>query len=284
MESDDRAVRGKPEESNRMPGGGERHADALEQRVEMRTAELADTNTTLQVQIAERELAESRVRELLAQQVQAVESERARISRDLHDTLGQHLAALALRMKTIAAMTASVAEVREHVASAHDLVRRIEDELDRLSYELRPPALDDLGLDEALRTHAQHWSSEAGVDIDLHSHGLRAARLPPVVETTVYRVVQETLTNIRKHAGATRVGLIVERRKDELRVIVEDDGCGFDSTSVVSGRGQHLGLRGMAERARLVAGQFEIESVPGRGTTAYLTIPIPADIDGPPSV
>jgi signal transduction histidine kinase len=105
-------------------------------------------------------------------------------------------------------------------------------------------------------------------------HVLRSGRLPAVVETTVYRVVQEALTNVRKHARATRVGLIAEWRAEQLRVVLEDDGVGFDGGAVVSEKGQRLGLRGMAERARLVGGELEIEAVPGRGTTIYLVVPI----------
>jgi signal transduction histidine kinase len=127
---------------------------------------------------------------------------------------------------------------------------------------------------------AQAWAKESGIPIDVHTHGLRTGRLAPVVETTVYRVVQETLTNVRKHAGASRVGLIVERRPGELRVVVEDDGEGFDAANVVSERGRRLGLRGMAERARLVAGHLEVESVAGRGTTVYLSIPLSEEADG----
>jgi len=249
----------------------------LELRVDERTAELAQANTALQIEIAERRLAEQQVRELLGGQVQAVEEERRRISRELHDTLGQHLAALAIGLKAIKEDAACAASVGERVARVQQAVRMIEEELDRLAYELRPLALDDLGLEDALRGHVLNWSAESGVTADLHTHGLRLGRLPAMVETTVYRVVQEALTNVRKHAGASRVGLIVEWRFDELRVVVEDDGCGFDSANVPSEAGRRLGLLGMAERAKLVAGRLEIESVPGRGTTIYLAIPVASD-------
>ncbi|HEX6704279.1 MAG TPA: PAS domain-containing protein [Albitalea sp.] len=251
----------------------------LEQRVDERTTELAGANAALQIEIEERGEAERQVRELLGSQVEAVEDERSRISRELHDTLGQHLVALALGLKAAQEQPDCAPSVRERIAQVQQVVRRIEDELDRLSYELRPLALDDLGLEEALRSHALAWSSESGVAMDVHTHGLRTGRLTPLVETTVFRVVQEALTNVRKHAGASRVGLIVERRLDELRVVVEDDGCGFDDASVVTAGGRHLGLRSMTERARLVAGQLEIESVPGRGTTVYLVIPVVPDVD-----
>jgi PAS domain S-box-containing protein len=256
--------------------------DELERRVVERTAELAEANGALVNEIIERRTAEEQVRELLGRLVQVVEEERARISRDLHDTLGQHLAVLTLQLKAIEELAGRAPGARERMAAAQQAVRLIDDEVDRLSYELRPVALDDLGLDEALRSHAQTWSAECGVAIDVHTHGLRTGRLPALVETTVYRIVQEALTNVRKHAGASRVGLIAERRLDEVRVVIEDDGCGFDSASVTPAAGRRLGLRGMSERAGLVAGRLEIESLPGRGTTVYLAIPVRTDVDGPP--
>jgi PAS domain S-box-containing protein len=254
--------------------------ESLEQRVDERTTALADANAVQRLEISERSRSEQQVRELLERQVQAVEDERSRIARELHDTLGQHLAALAIELRAVVESEQPSPSMRRRLVKIRALMRRMEDELDRLSYELRPLALDDLGLDDALRSHAQAWAKESGIPIDVHTHGLRTGRLAPVVETTVYRVVQETLTNVRKHAGASRVGLIVERRPGELRVVVEDDGEGFDAANVVSERGRRLGLRGMAERARLVAGHLEVESVAGRGTTVYLSIPLSEEADG----
>jgi signal transduction histidine kinase len=114
------------------------------------------------------------------------------------------------------------------------------------------------------------------VPVDIHTRGLRGRRFDPAVETTVYRVVQEALTNIRKHADASRVGLIVELRDGELRAIVEDDGQGMSHTGPITraAPGRHLGLRGMAERARLAGGRLDLESEPGRGTAVYLSVPL----------
>src|SRR5205823_3855545 len=134
-------------------------------------------------------VAEQHVRELLARQADAVESERRRISRELHDTLGQHLAVLAIELKTIAEQEAPPEVVRERLAKVRRAAGRIEDALDRLSYELRPLALDDLGLEEALRSHVEAWSAESDTAIELHTHRLQRQRLPPQVETTAYRVV-----------------------------------------------------------------------------------------------
>jgi PAS domain S-box-containing protein len=244
----------------------------LEERVAERTTELAEANEALQIEITERRQAEARVRELLARQAQAVEEERQRISRELHDSLGQRLVVLAMGLQAMegggpAAEATRIAELRR-------VTREIEDDIDRLSHELRPPALDDLGLVEALRSYVLEWGRESGVEVDLHAHGLHSVRFTPLLENTVYRVVQEALTNVRKHAQARRIGLVMERRGLELRVVIEDDGCGFEPGQVVSERGRHLGLRGMEERAHLVGGRLEIESRPGHGTTLYLVIPL----------
>lgn len=255
--------------------------DELEGRLEERSAELVAATETLHREVAERRSAEQRVRELLSRHVQAIEDERGRISRELHDTLGQHLAALGIGLKVVDDLAGRPAEAHERLHRLREVLDRLEEEIDRLSYELRPPALDELGLEDALRSYADTWSADSGVPVELHTHGLRTGRLPSLVETTVYRVAQEALTNVRKHAGARRVGLIVERRLDELRMVVEDDGVGFDPARAGPEAGRHWGLRSMAERAMLVAGQFQVEAWPGNGTTLYLAIPVGADGEPP---
>src|SRR5436305_3777514 len=142
--------------------------DDLEERVEERTAELAEANTALVVGIAERRLAEQHVRELLGRQADAVENERRRISREPHDTLGQHLAVLAIELNSIADRDSL--PVSPRIAKIRRAGGLIEDELDRQSFELRPRALDELGLEEALRSHVEAWGAESGPHIELHSH------------------------------------------------------------------------------------------------------------------
>jgi len=152
------------------------------------------------------------------------------------------------------------------------IARRLDEEIDRLSHALRPLALSDLGLEAALRRHLEEWSRETGIAVDAQITILGPERFSFIIETTIYRVVQEALTNVAKHAGATRVALIAERRANELRVIIEDDGRGFDVGSINDAR--RLGLRGMRERAVLVGGALQIESTPGSGTTIFLTVPL----------
>jgi signal transduction histidine kinase len=155
------------------------------------------------------------------------------------------------------------------------LALSLDDEIERLTLALRPPALDDLGLAEALRWYVHEWSAASAILVDLHMQGLAHERLRAVVETTLYRIMQEALTNIRKHAAATAVSLIVERRWNEVLAIIEDNGRGFDLEVIQhTGRAQHhFGLQGMAERVQLVGGWLDIESPPGTGTTLYVHIP-----------
>ena len=255
----------------------------LEVRVRERTAELGHANAALRVEIAEREAAGARIRQLLGRLVNAQEEERRRLSRDLHDTVGQHLAVLSMGLMALRAEPGSPPAVTERLDDIEQATRRLEEEVDRLAYELRPLALDHTALVDALSQYADEWSAQCGIAVDLQVHGLPVERLSPAVEATVYRVVQEAFTNIRKHAAASRVSLIAERRAAQLRVIVEDDGRGFDAAAVAaSADGQRrLGLLGMAERAALVTGMLEVESAPGNGTTIYLTVPLdmgdPAD-------
>ena len=251
------------------------HAE-LEQRVQERTAALELANTQLANEVTERRATETQVRELLGQLVNAEEDERRNLSRELHDSLGQHLTALTLGLRAVQEDPALPITLRERLAQLREVTRRLDDDVDRLSYQLRPALLDDLGLNEALRELAGTWADDSGIAVDIHTRGLRGRRLDPALETTVYRVVQEALTNVRKHAQASRVGLIVELQDGELRAIVEDDGRGMavEERRPRAGPGRHLGLRGMAERARQAGGRLDLETEAGQGTTVYLSIPL----------
>ncbi len=244
----------------------------IEERMARQTADLARVNAALLEEIGDRKRAEGVGRDVLSGMVEAIEEERRRISRELHDTLGQHLAVLSIGIKSLSEELVPAEVTQSRLDNVQAALAQIEHEVDRLAHELRPSALDDFGLEEAVRLHAETWSQQSGVATEVITHGFTQERLAPVLETTTYRVIQEALTNVQRHARANRVSIICERRAGELRVVVEDDGCGFDPQRARdSGR---LGLRGMSERSALVAGALEVESMPGRGTTVYLTVPL----------
>ena len=156
------------------------------------------------------------------------------------------------------------------------LANQLAQEVRTLATQLRPPALDDLGLHTALSNYVEEWSKRSRITADLHCNGLINQRLPAIIETTVYRIVQEALTNVLKHAQAQTVSIIVEYRGNRVRAIMEDDGCGFEADTMMSvpASERRLGLLGMQERAALVGGILNIESRPGAGTTLLLQIPV----------
>ncbi|MBC7912411.1 MAG: PAS domain S-box protein [Pyrinomonadaceae bacterium] len=256
--------------------------EELERRVTERTVELANTNQTLQAEIRERKQAEEARRHLLRQLVTAQEDERRRISRELHDQMGQHIAAIVLLVNSLTEVSQSDTATQIRVKQLEEVTSQLSQEVDTLAWELRPTALDDLGLNAALGNYVQKWSMRCGVRVDFHSMGLGDQRLPQPIETAVYRIAQEALTNILKYAHATFVGLILARRGDSLSVIVEDNGGGFDVETLLAlpAGGRKMGLLGMEERTTLVGGTFHLESTIGAGTSIFVRIPLAHNENG----
>ncbi|WP_395018845.1 ATP-binding protein [Dongia sp.] len=223
----------------------------------------------LALQAQKIEAEEERLR-LLQRMIAAQEQERLRITRDLHDQTGQDLTGLSLGLKSLEPV---LADARGHATLRwlQALTAQIGSNLHRTAWELRPTALNDLGLLRALETYTGDWSERFGIRVDYHAGDL-TRRFADDIETTVYRVVQESLTNVLRHAAASTVSLVLELRDGTLRVIIEDDGRGFD-VEAVAARGR-LGLPGIAERLALVGGSLSIDSSPGAGTTLYIRIPI----------
>ena len=250
--------------------------DEMEQRVAARTQELADANTKLQVQIAERAVIEQSRQQVLQQLVTAQEEERRHIARELHDQLGQDLTALILGLKALQDSITADDQITERIGQLQAMAMQIGQEVRSLSVQLRPSVLDDLGLELALSNYIEQWSSRAHVAADLHTQGLEEERLPLAVETTLYRLVQEALTNVLKHAGASEISVIIERQPDEVRLIVEDDGRGFTDAPISSEpkNASQLGLIGMQERVALLNGTLTVESALGSGTTIFARIPL----------
>jgi signal transduction histidine kinase len=215
------------------------------------------------------ELSQRVARDAVRRVVQAQEAERSRLARELHDETGQALTSILLGLKPLEEALAdhparaAVAELREQVVSALQDVRR-------LAVELRPAVLDDFGLVPALERLTDAFAEQSDVRVDFHS-ALGELRLPSEVETTLYRVVQESLTNIVKHASAHNVSVSIARRGATVAAVIEDDGAGFDQRAV---REEAVGLLGMRERLSFVDGRLEIESRPGAGTTIVAEVPL----------
>ncbi len=252
----------------------QRERDQLEARVERRTGQLSRANQALQAQIQQRERAEQAHLQVLRLLSEAQETERGRISRELHDRLGQDLTALKLGLQILRKQGPFAAPVQHSISQLENLTEGLMRDIHRLAWELRPSALDDLGLELALRRYATEWSDTAGIRLDFHSAGLEGERLPVEFETALYRVAQEALTNVVRHAKAKRVSLLLERRPGAVSLIIEDDGRGFKSSAVLHNPAaqRKLGLLGMEERIKLVGGSFTIESAPGAGTTVFVRL------------
>lgn len=216
--------------------------------------------------------------ELLRRIVSAQEDEQRRISRELHDQMGQSLAALLLGLKSL---KDSVKEAggKQFIQRLQDITNRIADEMHSLIRELRPTALDDLGLHTALANYVEEWSQRSNLEFDFHANGLLDQRLPTQLESTIYRIVQEAVNNVIKHANAENVSIILEKRGNRVLLIVEDDGVGFDVEGLLEtpAKKRRLGLLGMQERVALVGGSLSIESTPGVGTTVLVHIDMSGD-------
>jgi signal transduction histidine kinase len=154
------------------------------------------------------------------------------------------------------------------------VTRRLDADLSFLVWQLRPNALDDLGLAVALTTHVKSWARHHGLEAQVRVSGLEKDRLGEESETTLFRITQEALTNIAKHAAANHVSVILEHRGDHVFLMVEDDGMGFDVERAFRETENTWGLVGMRERAELVGGSLDIESRPGRGVTVVVRIPV----------
>jgi len=221
-------------------------------------------------------------RHLLERLIAVQEDERKRIALELHDQTGQLLTSLIMALGAVGEAE-SLSQVRTYLPDLREIVAQVLREIHDLALELRPSVLDDLGLLPALRNLHKGFEDRFHVPVDLQVLGLDGERLPAKVETALYRIVQEALTNVARHAAAEHVSVLLERRRASVKLIVEDDGRGFD----VAGAGgvplrfaqaqdspERLGLYGMRERASLLGGTLTIESSPGTGTAIFVEVPL----------
>jgi PAS domain S-box-containing protein len=252
-----------------------RYRTQLESLVEERTAELEETNVSLKQEMLDRQRVEDERIRLLRRIVTTQEDERRRIARDIHDQLGQQITALRLKIATLIEDKTIGPKIGQQIVNLEEAAAKLDSEVGFLAWELRPAALDDLGFVAATRNFVIEWSKHYSILADLHTGKVEGRRLSEEVETNLYRITQEALNNIAKHAEAENVNVVIEMRQGELVLIIEDDGKGFepssDATVRESGRG--LGLVGMRERAAIVGGTLEIEAAPGTGTTIFVRVP-----------
>jgi signal transduction histidine kinase len=211
------------------------------------------------------------LREQFAQVTAAQEEERQRIARELHDGLVPVLASLNIRLHTVGKRLEReehplAGEIRELAGQAQASSRDIR----RLVHDLRPVALDELGLVPALRQHLARCEGEYGLPVEFVAD--EGPRLPAPVETALFRIVQEAVNNVMRHAQAGLVSVTLERDEDCVNVQIVDDGLGFDTRLPHSGR--HVGLWSMRERVEQLGGQFDVQSAPGQGTRVLAEVPL----------
>lgn len=236
---------------------------------------LSETFNIMTAALAQAAQEQSERAELRAQFVNRViaaqEDERRRIARELHDSTGQSLTSLLVGLQALG--QAASGELRQQTENLRQIVSETLEEVHGIAWQLRPSALDDMGLTAALERYVADYRERYELAVDLVIHGLGNSRLSPEVETTIYRIVQEALTNIARHAQANQASVLIEHRDEKTLVIVEDNGIGFNSHTAAKGSREHLGLYGIRERAELLGGKLLIESEPGHGTSLFVDIP-----------
>jgi signal transduction histidine kinase len=224
--------------------------------------ELVLSNTLLLNEVKSSQLS---LQKLSRQLVQVHEEERRNLARELHDEIGQYLTALKLRLGSKARVTG---QLDQSLLLVHELIQKVR----KISLDLRPSVLDDLGLLPALEWYFERYTQQTGIVVDFDPQNLERQRFSNEIEITIFRIVQESLTNVARHANVEQVFVRLETRPDEIALEIEDEGAGFamDAQKV----GSSSGLTGMVERARLLQGSMEIQSRLGKGTIIKVRIPL----------
>ena len=251
-------------EGNGLPGSGD---DARIAELLAAQAALAVDNARLHEQAL---AAKGRLQTMSRRLVEAQERERRHIARELHDEAGQALASLRFGLRQLENEASEGGNVPARVAELLRTTDAVIDGLHRLAADLRPASLDHVGLDAALRQYARSTAATYGLAVRFKARGFGGERLPAVVETALFRVVQEAVANVVRHARANRIDVLLELRGDRVVAMVEDDGVGFDPEAVEDG--EHFGLVGARERAEALGGSLTVESAPGAGTTVVVEV------------
>jgi signal transduction histidine kinase len=203
--------------------------------------------------------------------MKAQEEERLHLSRELHDESGQLLTALSVQLGLLERSLDQPGMLGERIEELKKTAATIQDNLHKLAVNLRPASLDHLGLVTTIKQFISEFNRQYSIPVDFEAVGMEGKRLPIEVETAIFRIVQESLTNVVLHAQAKRVDVLLSMHNHQVVMIVEDDGIGFLPGS--PGQDYHLGLFGMRERIEMLGGTFVIESSPGRGTTVKVEVP-----------
>jgi PAS domain S-box-containing protein len=226
------------------------------------------------LETTERHREEAQRRRLLDELITAQELERKRISRELHDALGQTLSSLSIHIAAVDDLAQRGESVLKPLSDVRRVARMAVRELSQLAHSLRPPAIDELGFVSALHGLIRELGRAHGITVDVHIRGLDPeGRLPSAVESSLYRMVQEALHNVIKHARAERASVLIDYTVKRITLIVEDDGVGFED-SAPNGERSGLGLASIQERAAILGGKAAVESRPGGGTTVRVTVPL----------
>ena len=245
--------------------------DELEVRVQERTAQLQRTNERLQSEIAERRLVEKAVEQLAGRLIHAQEQERARIGRELHDHISQMLGVVTIRIDQLRAVEGATPSMLDRALADLRLnITELTEDVHRLSHRLHSSTLDYLGLVPALQKLIAEFSDDRDLPVAFDYQPLPSP-LPSEVALCLFRVVEESLTNIAKHSGARSARISLGSDADGLRLVVEDSGSGFDAASLQSRAG--LGFVSMQERLRVIRGTIVVDSAPSRGTRIEVWVP-----------
>jgi len=281
----DISVRKQTEEQSRMYQEElQRLNEALDKRVQVRTQELAAVNESLLAEVAERmqteaslESSREALQKLALQLLRVQEDERRRISRDLHDDINQRLALLAMDIEAVERqLSFSSAHVGGAVRAIQDRVVELSDVVRHLAYQLHPSILDDLGLPIALQRLVDEFTARSHIQGSF-GHKDIPSTIPQEIATCLYRVAQESLSNVARHAAASRVDVEMTRSQSGLTVTITDNGVGFDAAQ--PRHGPHgLGLLGMKERVALVHGDLQVVSAVGKGTTVQVVVLVPEEV------
>ncbi len=255
----------------------DQYRNHLETLVEIRTADITKANHELESEIKDHEKTQTQLRNLSNQIQEVREEEKSRISREVHDELGQSMTAMKMDLLNLQKnLPADKANLSGRVESMVELVDKTLGSIQRIAMELRPPILDAFGLSEAITWQADEFKKRFGIEFELNCE-VEDAGLGSELKTALFRIFQESLTNVARHSEATRVKVALKKDQEIIRLKVEDNGKGLendkrdDSTS--------MGLIGIRERARFWNGDVSFEGVPGKGTIVEVQIPIPHSED-----